>query len=234
MHKVIVERPRGGSSWYRSEKTALRLSAADLGTVAVEGDDFDGGPSRPRITRDKRLNENLAPLRRYLEKQVGRPWSKVRGEVVRGVDARSAIGLHVLQHVPHFVETETMIVDGQPMSSGWGGPHPVRRLYVDPRTGLLRDARKKPRRRPAEPRPEPNYLEVSPDEVYGKVDGLWYRLFFRLQEADEPVTLAGGRMALAGTLPGFPHRVVARKLQCDRKTVRKIERGDLGVPEHRP
>jgi hypothetical protein len=48
----------------------------------------------------KALNENLAPLRRYLLKQIGRPWNKVFSEicqnlrvdsVVQNVDRRTGI-----------------------------------------------------------------------------------------------------------------------------------------------
>src|SRR5438309_9686382 len=35
----------------------------------------------PRRPGEKWLNENLAPLRRYLESNVGRPWSKVYAEI---------------------------------------------------------------------------------------------------------------------------------------------------------
>ena len=68
MAQVIVERPRlrGGST--RKGRTT----------------DWDAMPSRegmrrPHVLRGdpKSLNENLSPLRRYLERQVGRPWDKV-------------------------------------------------------------------------------------------------------------------------------------------------------------
>ena len=68
MAQVIVERPRlrGGST--RKGRTG----------------DWDAMPSRegmrrPHVLRGdpKPLNENLSPLRRFLERQVGRPWDKV-------------------------------------------------------------------------------------------------------------------------------------------------------------
>lgn len=221
MRKVIVERPRRGS-WKPNEKTARRLSAAETVAAATDPDDFDGGPRRPHFERGKHLNENLAPLRRYLEKQVGRPWDKVYGEVLQGIDTRSAIGLHVLQHVPDFVWIETMLVNGQVVCLRWNGAHPVSGLYVDPRTGLLRDAdRKKKRSGAATPAAEPNWVAVSQAEAYQKIDGLWFRVQFR-EPTPEEVASRGGN---------WP--VFVSKQQCDHKTIRKIERGDLGMPVHR-
>lgn len=71
MAKVIVERPR------------RRGDAARKG----RRQDWDQMPShegmrRPHILSGdpKELNEHLGPLRRYLERQVGRPWDKVYSE----------------------------------------------------------------------------------------------------------------------------------------------------------
>lgn len=40
----------------------------------------------------KVLNENLTPLRRYLERQVGRPWNKVYSEIAVGLKVTSTAG----------------------------------------------------------------------------------------------------------------------------------------------
>src|SRR5258708_27864728 len=86
MHKVIVERPRMLRGAPRNRKTALRLNISGSALAAADGDDYDSGPRRASSARhDKHLNENLAPLRRYLESQVGRPWDKVYSEIRGGI-----------------------------------------------------------------------------------------------------------------------------------------------------
>ena len=46
------------------------------------------------------LNENLAPLRRYLHAQIGRPWNKVFSEICAGIDRRNTVQQHIHQHIP--------------------------------------------------------------------------------------------------------------------------------------
>lgn len=87
MYKVIVERPR---RWKGRDALAARLR-----------NDFDG---RMRLgTRAgygyRELNENLAPLRRYLHAQIGRPWNKVFSEVCAGIDRRNIVQQHIHQHI---------------------------------------------------------------------------------------------------------------------------------------
>jgi hypothetical protein len=91
----------------------------------------------------KSLNENLAPLRRYLERQVNRPWDKVWSEISQNLAASSTVQQHVRDHVGDFVAIRTLIKDGAVwVTTHWGKPVPLRegtcKLYVDPRSGLLR------------------------------------------------------------------------------------------------
>ena len=121
MFKVIVERPRyhppGG-------KTRGRLPR-----------DPDDAPSREGIRRRyniyarKNLSDNLAPLRRYLVKQVGRPWDKVLSEICQTLRLDSTVQRHVREHIADFVS--------------FAGPTWLRPLYVDSRTGLLRLSKRK-------------------------------------------------------------------------------------------
>lgn len=47
--------------------------------------------------------DKLGPLRRWLEAQVGRPWDKVRSEIIARFDAKSLAGRHALGHLEGFV-----------------------------------------------------------------------------------------------------------------------------------
>jgi hypothetical protein len=109
MHKVIVERPRRLGSSGKNRKTALRLSVSERAKAITDADDYDSGHPRASSARhEKQLNENLAPLKRYLMGQVGRPWDKVYSEIlpdhryqIRDRAARSAAcgRLHRRRHV---------------------------------------------------------------------------------------------------------------------------------------
>ena len=132
MFKVIVERPRR-----RSTKRVLA-------SVIRLRDDLDG-PARlgMRMGYDYReLNENLVPLRRYLEAQVGRPWSKVFGEICERIDRRNTVQQHVHQHVRDFIAVDVAWRNGnlvdlsRPYS--WAPWTIHQELYVDPDTGLVR------------------------------------------------------------------------------------------------
>jgi hypothetical protein len=213
MHKVIIERPRPGSSWLPAKKTALRLRSVEVANAAAEPDAYDSGPRRASARRyDKSLNENLAPLARYLHRQVNRPWTAVYGEIRQTIDTRSAIGMHVLQHLEDFVTLHTAIRDGKVVGlRRWRDLAPVEGLYVHPVTGLLRLA--KPPRRPRPAAREANLVRVSQTLEFEKIDGCWFRLEYRLPDPAEN--------------PKEP-RALALKRQCDRKTVRRIEAGEFG------
>jgi len=212
MQKIIVERPRRGSS-LPSKKTALRLSPAKIRAALEDVEDFDSGPKRAASARHQKwLNENLAPLRRYLMGQVGRPWRKVYGEIRQAIDTRSAIGLHVLQHVPDFVSVHTRMENGLIFETGWCyRQRPVSGLYVHPVTGLLRYAK---RATPAASEPEPNLVRVNSNVEYEKIGGYWYRMEYETAVSDEGASI----------------RVLVLKRQCDRRTTQRIESGDFGIP----
>lgn len=131
MAKVIVERPRFGGSWSKE----------------YPAPDWDAQPRREslraRWRSRKGLNENLAPLRRYLRKQVGRPWDDVYSEICANLRVTSTVQQHVRDHVPDFVAFNTTEIDGavwfqhkhiglRPLAEG--GPE----LVVCPRSGVLR------------------------------------------------------------------------------------------------
>ena len=115
MFKVIVERPRyftpGGSTRGRAPRDV------------EDAPSHQGMHRRYKAHAQKELNENLAPLRRYLLKQVGRPWNKVFSEICEHLRVDSAVQRHVRLHIADFVSIE-------------GRSHCL--MYVDRRTGILR------------------------------------------------------------------------------------------------
>src|SRR5580698_7836686 len=105
MFEVIIERPRwnGGRGSHGKGRRAepRRQHDAPLWEPVSLG----------RGT--KSLNENLAPLRRFLERRVGRPWDAVRGEICALITPRSAVQKHVLDHVKQMVEENAVLIDGR-------------------------------------------------------------------------------------------------------------------------
>ena len=116
MSKVIVERARPGSSWH----VARRLRRLDPKQIPVSEDADDPFPARIGHTRAaslgkwrKCLNENLAPLRRYLHAQVGRRWDDVFSDICANIRLDHAVQKHVRDHVQDFVAVTTLLRDGK-------------------------------------------------------------------------------------------------------------------------
>jgi hypothetical protein len=179
MAKVIVERPRFGSRVHGKPK-GYRRSLQKL----LE----DGGPVREGMKRRcrggcKTLNEHLGPLRRYLDKQVGRPWDKVFSEICAHIDRNSAVQDHVRDHVEAYVATHVILIDGVPCNGegDWSYGKPLdqfryRPWYVCPRTGLLRRVKVTSRKRRLQPKKEspPKYIRVSDTLQCRFLDGGWH------------------------------------------------------------
>lgn len=186
MFKIIVERPRQGRSW--ATKSKLRYDPCkDRSRV-----------SGKRLVKDyggntKHLNENLAPLKRYLFKQRGRRWDDVFSEICARLDTGSTVKMHVREHLDDFILRKvTRHQDGTlSAASRWGSPerpeHWWADLYVDPCDGLIKETRVlcrklgvKTRRtywrthfRPVD-RPV-SLKPLSETEFYAKVGGIWYQ-----------------------------------------------------------
>lgn len=80
MFKVIVERPRlVNSNAYKEDGRQFRNDEENGTRLGI----------KKGYAYSKGLNENLAPLRRFLEKQVNRPWDKVYAEIREQIDPRS-------------------------------------------------------------------------------------------------------------------------------------------------
>ncbi len=177
MAKVIVERPRFGSR-HKHEGKGYRRSWQRLAP--------EDQPRRESIKArargdEKSLNEHLGPLRRFLESCVGRPWDRVLAEICENISRDSAVQDHVRDHVADFVATQVIEIDGVPCNGEgrWAYGRPLaqmhRRLYVCPRTGLLRRLEMPSRKRPR-PKPQraPRPVRLGPDQQCRWVDGAWH------------------------------------------------------------
>jgi hypothetical protein len=145
MAKVVTERPRSGHG-NPSRKWGRRLNPNEF-------DLDDHGTARAPIARRrqysdwKAFSDLLGPLRRYLRKQVGRPWDKVWSEITRSLDSRSLTGQHIFDHIRWEVEQEAWIAENGRVcrSRRWRANALVEGLYVHPLTRLLCYKPKPPR-----------------------------------------------------------------------------------------
>lgn len=179
MAKVIVERPRRPASG----RLKGRLDQ-----------DFEAQPIKQgmkyRLADTKSLNENLAPLRRYLARQVGRPWSKVYAEISAHLKATSAVQQHVRDHLKDYVAVKVSLNKaGEPMVvSRWRRSYD---FYVDPRDGILKrakadtdKARKRAkeqcRQRLALAQSRVDKIKLAPGSDLRRLEGIWFAVNYSL------------------------------------------------------
>jgi len=183
MSHVIVERPRHGGAWARKGRER------DL-------DDLPGHEGMRQAHRGgrKSLNENLNPLKRFLHKQVGRPWDAVYAEIARHLRADSTVQQHVRDHLEDYVAIRPAPAAGRWWSlrrGSWPWREP---LYVDPADGLLKRTEDLPvvkaarHAEKAKAAPEPDRIPLGPEAELRRIDGFWYEI--RLAPLPEPEYVA--------------------------------------------
>jgi len=226
MSKVIVERPRLGVRSVRGLGHPTRRALKDEATEALRnGGELEndvGGkiPINPvKFTNfTKSFNEYLAPLRRYILKQVGRPWDDVYSEICQHLNRNSTTHDHIFSHLFSYVERHTYMGDdgviyvNEPMY-GARGPVPVDEYYCDtyvhPVTGLLCKPDKTTYRQLRDARREKDRFEkrqkqriINSKVMFERDDpfGPWFRVDF------EPAADAWNRRKLLNeSLYGIPY-----------------------------
>lgn len=181
MFKVIVERPRWGSRVRTREGRAYRNGEDVPSKIGM----------KQGYTNRKWLNENLAPLRRWLESQVNRPWDKVYAELCANIDRRNMVQEHIFTHIDSFVECEARWLDDEVfVMERWPrkGLVPLRearvKLYVHPKTRILRYNKHYVARRKrdelagiaADKEFAATCRVLSDFEQLRKIEGVWYHV----------------------------------------------------------
>lgn len=185
MFKVIVERPRGGAGRAVSSRKRLNRDG-DLPTKI-------GVSRHMELThaKSKWLSENLAPLKRFIGKQVGRRWNDVYGEIVGTLTSRDPVQQHVLQHVDGYVARRVMIDQSGSLIDPGSGRRRRRPLlwhqpyYVDPRDGQLKESAKLWKKLGTDPKPwkrrektDPTIRVLDKNRELRCIEGIWYELVF--------------------------------------------------------
>lgn len=228
MAKVIVERPRhgGGVRFPRAE-------GPDDPRLSVEDWRSREGIRRPwdRTSCRKDLNENLAPLRRYLRSNVGRPWNKIYSEICQQINRDSAVQLHVWQHLMQDVCTNPYVISGDVRRfSIFSGYY----FYIDPRSGLLREAppyRWKHLRRTTEP-PD-DRIDIDQRHQLRRIEGIWYELELAMLPRNQFVFDLGTRRQCSPGMRDEMIRFYGRavyaigKRQLNKKELRRIRKPEV-------
>jgi hypothetical protein len=145
---------------------------------------------RRRWVDHKSLNENLAPLRRFLASRVGRRWDAVYAEINEHLAVRNAVQQHVRAHLSSFVALHLQVAAGGTLEDEgrwrlrWRYAYD---LYVDPRDGILkrtrsdkahrREAQQRYQQRLAE-RAKVDHIVLGPLRELRRINGVWYDIEF--------------------------------------------------------
>ena len=135
MSKVIVERPRrrGYDTNGKGRRQDPDLQVSHEGMRAPHIRHWGG----------KELNENLAPLYRFLRSKIGQRWDDVYSEICENIRVTNTVQEHIRVHVKQMVTVKIWIDDdGEPWDMD-GNPRklsntPYAKYWVDPRDGVLK------------------------------------------------------------------------------------------------
>ncbi len=184
--QLLCERPRGGRyHFFKNRREKPRYPTDDLPKQAG---------IKPRNVSHKHLGEYLSPLRRFLLKQVGRPWNKVKSEIGQICPRQNPVLEHVYTHLDGFIETKVQIIDGKPYELYPGGYQPVEArgtwrtgLYVDPRDGIIKRAKQNPRLPPKREQEKRFEFINATTGIYRTDEGIWFEIKFGVPPDQKPV-----------------------------------------------
>lgn len=217
MFEVIIERPRNGR-W--SDERKGRYSDHNKSDVRNEldfhysGNDEESGiysgrkeTMRPkgRGVDRKSLNENLAPLRRFLQSSIGKKWDDVYSELRENLNPNSAVQKHVVDHAKQYVIKDTILLeDGRIIAyvPYWRRDSEYYvvndtskgvdrwQFYVDPTTKVLCQAGARYRyNRKYKKNPTHEVYQINKLEQYRNLPGGWFHI--QLTEYQKTKTLYG-------------------------------------------
>lgn len=208
MHKLLCLRPRYG----HKDNFADRSDAQEQRSPPklVYGEDEDGeyiesdAPKRGKMGRfwrgrgTKEFGEYFAPLRRWLESQINRPWDKVYADLRTVVNKDSAVRAHALVHLDGWMERHCIERDGKIYRAGRYGSVGVYELspgdlYVHPRTGLFlkykpKEVTSRRSRWSYKPRDanNDNRIKLNDCTYLCRIKGIWYSVTYEKKPAGPP------------------------------------------------
>ena len=96
--RTVIEGGRSrGNRWERRfSNKQERVAEQQLSNRMARCESIDGAIYEPRMPVWRAFNDKLSPAQRWMRSQVGRPWNKVRGELMRRFDTRTTAGRHIV------------------------------------------------------------------------------------------------------------------------------------------
>lgn len=109
--RTVIEGGRtSGSCWSRrhSHQEHRAAETAVLHRIRATGDtDGDDAAFAPLQSVYRSFDDKLGPAKRWLERQVGRPWDAVRSDLFQRFDTRTTPGRHIVfDHMIPWVEPD--------------------------------------------------------------------------------------------------------------------------------
>jgi hypothetical protein len=210
MAKKLCERPRTNDGWGRMDtyvrNNKIRVQELEEdedggGNVILDVDDSGRSRHPMSIGRgSKVLGENLAPLYRFLDKQVGRPWDKVYSEIREQVSANSATQIHILEHAETHVRgfQETLIIkeDGKIYNGNYGYELSNDELYIHPETKILCRYKTDKKKylykfwQNVHNVKEKDILKIEDCIYFAKMNGTWYEITYEQKWSHENYKLS--------------------------------------------
>ncbi len=134
LHEEVIECRRwgGGDSnkKYRTKGRTKRMQKERLSETTPYHGSIREGNQRTSFT------DNLEPLLRFLQQSVGRHWDDVYSELSRQLDRSTVTGLHVFQHLEHYISTSPQ-EDFNPKNYTSRKTGVGRWFRIHPKTGIL-------------------------------------------------------------------------------------------------
>ncbi len=191
MGKVITERPRNNSR-DRSRQKGIRKRDSKL---PLE-DHPKRAPLREKGGKNKQFTDVLGPLRGFVFRQIGRPFSKVFAEISKVLRPTGLSGSHAQDHLWDMLVTKVVIRDGKPYHSDARGGYrkdsegyrPIEYegsfsdvAYVDPRDGIVKRAPKgltfnQRFKQQVEIKPKGIWLNENDNKYYRKLFDCWFEI----------------------------------------------------------
>ena len=218
-------------------------NASSLQREGIDSVQHEGLGRRWQFDIERRQSrDHLNALRRFLRKQVGRPWAEVYSEICNNAPKGSFLGQHLRELVDDEVHVNVTVVregDKDVMYGRRGWKVYDNDLFVSPEDGLITVKGDGEPRRRFRWRPRKAYEMLKVDDVtsYVKVDGIWYLVDFKaippveVNERPFDVVLKVPVFALGEKKHPSDHAVIrtwgghiyaAAKRQADSRTVRRI------------
>ena len=234
MAKVVAEPARNGSAYRVIKGEKIRLQRDGIDSVQHEG-----LGRRWEFDDRSQMRDHLNALRRFLRKQVGRPWGEVYSEICSNAPKGSFLGHHLRELVSNEVSADVTVAADGVMYGARGWEVHNGDLYACPETNILKlkgdgEQRKRNRWRP---RSEYEFIALDDSHRFVKVDGLWFFVTFsaipglEVNERPSDVVLKVPVFALGAKKHASEHRVMrtwggaiyaSSKRQADSREVARI------------